>query len=113
MPEFYSISIFRREEYAKAKVPVSAVVRGVPATIRHIIIFALFTVIATLVLAVSPLASMSMTLVLVAVSVIWLHVVFKGLKAEETSIWAKKEFRFALIFLVVFCVIISINPYLP
>jgi heme O synthase-like polyprenyltransferase len=46
-------------------------------------------------------------------SVVWISVAAKGLWATDPAVWAKNEFHFALIFLVVFCVVISINPYVP
>lgn len=113
MPEFYAISIFRRDEYAKADVPVSAVVRGVLATIRHIVVFTIFTVASTLALTASPLTSLTMTLVLGGVGVYWLFIAGQGLSAKDADMWARKEFHTALLFLVVFCVVISINSYLP
>lgn len=113
MPEFYAISIYRRDEYAKAGVPVSAVVRGVPATIRQIFIYTVLTAISTLALIVSPLTSWTMWLVLFVVCAYWLYVAGQGFTAKDAAKWAKKEFHFALMFLVVFCIVISINPYLP
>src|SRR5690606_38373547 len=100
-------------EYAKAKVPVSAVVRGVPATVRQIIIYTVLTVASTLALIISPLTSWTMITILAVVCARWLFVASQGVGAGDAAAWAKKEFHFALIFLVVFCIVISINPYLP
>lgn len=113
MPEFYAISIFRREEYAKANIPVSAVVRGSKVTARHIFFFTLLTTASALALIVSPLTSWTMLIVLAVVCARWVYVASLGLGAKDLAVWAKKEFHFALIFLMVFCVIISLNPYLP
>lgn len=113
MPEFYAISIFRKDEYAKAGVPVSAVIRGVPATVRQIFVYSFLTITSALLLVMSPLTSWVTFVVFSLVSLRWLSIVWAGLCADEPVIWAKKEFHFALIFLVVFCIIISVNPYLP
>lgn len=113
MPEFYAISIFRRKEYARAGVPVSAVARGVPATIRQIFVYTILAILTTLALGLSSLTSWTMWIVLLAVSLRWLRIVIEGLNVKDTVAWAKKEFHFALIFLVIFSIIISINPYLP
>lgn len=113
MPEFYAISIFRRDEYAKAKVPVSAVIRGVPATVRQIFVYTILTVGSALGLAVSPLTSWTMLAVLFVISARWLYIVYQGLAAKDSALWAKKEFHFALIFLMAFCGILAANPYLP
>lgn len=113
MPEFYAISIFRKSEYTKAKVPVSAVIRGVPATIRQIVAYTVLTIASALVLIVSPLTSVTMMVVLSLVSAGWLVIASQGLFTKDAAVWAKKEFHYALLFLVIFCVVISANPYLP
>lgn len=112
MPEFYAISVFRRDEYAKAGVPVSAVVRGVPATIRQIFVYTILTVSSALALMVTPMTSRTMLVVLFIVSARWLYIVYEGLSTKDPAAWAKKEFHFALIFLMAFCIILAANPYL-
>lgn len=113
MPEFYAISVYRKDEYAKAGIPVSSVIRGIPATIRQIAAYGTLTVASALALLVSPLTSITMIVVLAAVCMYWLYIVFQGLSTKDPAAWAKKEFHFALVFLMVFCVVISLNPYLP
>ena len=113
MPEFYAISIFRKGEYGAAMVPVSAVVRGVPSTIRHIVLFTILTVACTLLLALDPFVHTVVAAVLVAISMVWLYIVSKGLFAKNAVQWARKEFHFSLVFLIVFCVAIAANPYMP
>lgn len=112
MPEFYAISIFRQKEYAKARVPVSAVVRGIPATTRQIFVYTILTIVATLALGFSELTSWTMWIVLFIISVRWLHVAADGFSTNDAPAWARSEFHYALIFLVVFSLVISINPYL-
>lgn len=112
MPEFYAISIFRQKEYARAGVPVSAVVRGIPATIRQIFVYTVLTIAATLALGFSPLTSWTMWFVLFVISVRWLHIAADGFRTDDAPAWARAEFRYALVFLIVFSVVISINPYL-
>lgn len=113
MPEFYAISVYRKDEYAKAGVPVSAVIRGVSATIRQIFVYTVLTTVSVLALVISPLTSKTMLIVLGIVCMRWLYITYKGLTAKEPALWAKKEFHFALVFLVVFCVVLALNPYLP
>lgn len=113
MPEFYAISIFREKEYAEANVPVSSVVRGAKVTARQIIIYTVLTVVCTLALVVSPLTSWTMMVVLIVTCLWWIAIVLPGLSAKNLAAWARKEFHFALIFLVIFCVVLSLNPYLP
>lgn len=113
MPEFYSISIYRKNEYAKAGVPVSSVVRGIEATKRQILMYTVMTVASLIALALTPLASVSYLVVMLILGVYWLKLAAEGLRAKDNNVWAKRNFHFALIVLVAFSVMISINPYLP
>lgn len=51
-PEFYSIAIYRKREYAAAKVPVMTVVKGIKITKIQIFIYTVATVISGLLLTV-------------------------------------------------------------
>lgn len=113
MPEFYAISIFRQKEYAKAGIPVSAVIRGIPATVRQIFVFIVLTIASTLVLGFSHLTGWVMWTVLLVLCSRWILIGIEGLLTKDKVTWARSEFHFALIFLVVLCVVISANPWLP
>ena len=112
MPEFYSISIYRKKEYAKAGVPVSSVIRGVSATKQQIYTYTLLTVACILALATSPLVSVSYFIIMLILCVTWIKKTFAGLKTKDNDSWARSNFHFSLIVLVVFSLVISINPYL-
>lgn len=112
MPEFYSISIFRRDEYAKARVPVSSVVRGIASTKRQIFAYTILTIISLLLLGATPLASLTYTVVALVLSARWLQLAAEGLITKDDYNWSKQNFHYSLIILVVFSVIISINSYL-
>ena len=113
MPEFYSISIYRRNEYAKAGIPVSSVVRGNNATKRQIFFYTVLTVAAMIGLAVTPLASFTYLVVVLAFGAYWLNLAAEGLMTQDDDGWARRNFHFALIVLLTFCFTISINAWLP
>lgn len=113
MPEFYAISIFREQEYKRAGVPVSAVKRGVPATIRQIFAYTVLTIVTALTLAWSPLTSWTMWVTLVILGARWLQLAAEGIYTDNTVRWARTEFRYALLYLVVFSLLISANAWLP
>lgn len=113
MPEFYSISIYRRREYAAAGIPVSGVVRGVASTKRQIFVYTILTVICALLLAATPLAGWTYFVVMLIFSFRWLQLTAEGLLTKEDDTWARRNFHFSLVILIVFSLIISINPWLP
>lgn len=113
MPEFYSIAIFRRDEYKAAAVPVSSVKRGIKKTKVQIFAYTLAFVITTLLLTFFGYTGIVYTLVMGLLGLYWLYIGFTGLTAKDNSAWARKMFKFALIILVVFSIIISVEAYLP
>lgn len=112
MPEFYSISIFRKSEYAKAGVPVSSVVRGIAATKQQIFVYTVLTIICLLVLGAMPLTGFSYFVVVLILSARWLQIATEGILTTDDINWAKRNFHYSLVVLVIFSVVISINPYI-
>lgn len=112
MPEFYSIAIYRRNEYAKADVPVITVVKGVEHTKKLIIAYVFTFVLATL--ALSPLGYTGYTyfVVMATLGVYWLLISFEAFEVSSEK-WSRRMFRFSLIILLVFCLLISIEHILP
>jgi protoheme IX farnesyltransferase len=113
MPEFYSISIYRVREYAKANVPVSSVIRGVQATVIQILMYTLLTILSLLALAVSPLTSWTYWLIMFVLSIRWLHITIDWLFTDNIEDWARQNFQYALVILIAFSLLIAINPWLP
>lgn len=112
MPEFYSIAIFRKSEYAKAGIPVSSVVRGVTATKRQIFVYTILTVACLLLLGAMPLTGFTYFAVALVLSARWLQLAAEGLITTNDHEWARRNFHYSLVVLVIFSIIISINPYL-
>lgn len=113
MPEFYSISVFRKEEYAAAGVPVISVSRGVPHTIRQILLYTVMFVSTTLVLPLTGVVGWTYFVVMLILGAYFINLGILGLQANEPKTWARQMFRLALIALLVFCFLISVGWLLP
>lgn len=113
MPEFYSIAVYRRDEYKAASVPVSSVTRGIKKTKVQIFFYTLAFVITTLLLTLFGYTGITYTLIMGGLGLYWLSLGFKGLAAKDSNAWARKMFRYALIILLVFSFLISVEAYLP
>ncbi|WP_375386316.1 heme o synthase [uncultured Microbacterium sp.] len=113
MPEFYSIAIYRRDEYAAAGVPVISVVYGVRRTIAAIFAYTAIFVAATL--GVGLLADLGIiyAVVMGITGAGWIGLGVRGFSAADSSAWARQMFRYSLIAVLVFCVMISIGAPLP
>ncbi len=113
MPEFYSISIYRRDEYKKAGVPVISVVKGIAHTKLQIFWYTLAFVVATLSLSVFGYTGIVYTLVMALLGGYWLGLGWKGLRASDSDAWSRQMFRFSLIILLSFSALISVDVLLP
>ena len=112
-PEFYSIAIYRRKEYAAAHVPVFPVVKGIKATIPQIFFYTILYVIATLLLPLWGYAGIIYTVVMAATGLYWIYLGYQGLSAPNPEAWARQMFKFSMWTLLLLCVMLSIEPLLP
>ena len=113
MPEFYSISIYRHDEYKAAGVNVMSVVKGIDNTKIQILIYTIAFVTSTLLLWIFGYTGITYLVVMSALGGYWIFLGINGLKAKDVNVWSKKMFRFSLIILLIFCLLISVNALLP
>lgn len=113
MPEFYSIAIYRREEYKSAGIPVISVVKGIGHTKQQIVVYTLLFVIMTILLFVCGYAGYSYLIVMLLLGLYWLGLSVQGLRNASGDAWARRMFRFSLVILLAFCMLISIDAWLP
>lgn len=111
MPEFYSIAIYRRDEYKEAGVPVISVVKGIEHTKIQIFFYTLAFVVTTALLALAGYAGYFYLSTMMILGGYWLLLAIIGLKTKLNIRWARKMFRFSLIILLAFCALISIDPW--
>jgi protoheme IX farnesyltransferase len=113
MPEFYSIAIYRHDEYKAAGVPVISVVKGVQETRRQIFIYTILFSIATMLLYTFGYVGIIYLIVMGLLDLYWIWLAVQGFSAPDLNIWARKMFRFSLIVLLVFSALISLTGILP
>lgn len=113
MPEFYSIAIYRREEYARAGVPVISVVKGDRRTAVHILVYTLAYVTVSLLLPVFGYVGLVYTVTMAALGGWWIYLAVLGVRAAEPATWARRMFRFSMVTILALCVMVSVGPFLP
>lgn len=113
MPEFYSIAIYRHEEYARAGVPVISVVRSMRNTKIQILAYTVAFVVSTLLLPVFGYVGIVYTVVMGAVGAYWTWLGITGLRADDDDRWARQMFRFSLVAVLALCLMVSVGPVLP
>jgi protoheme IX farnesyltransferase len=112
MPHFYSIAMFRYDDYKTAKLPVLPVVRGMDKTKRQILFYIFFFTIAMPLLSFYGHTGLTYAAASVLLGIYWLRT---GLvKYEDKDVtWAKRMFGLSLFVLTAWCVLIALNPILP
>lgn len=109
MPHFYAIAIFRHDEYANASLPVLSVKRGMHVTKTHILFYILvFTLVAPL-LTIFGYTGYLYLAGMLLLTLIWLWKGLHGFRTANNVIWARGMFKFSLIVLLGFCLLLSIN----
>ena len=112
-PEFYSISIYRRKEYAAAHIPVISVVRGVPRTVRWILINTILYVVSTLLLTPFGYTGWIYFVVMLVAGLYWIVIGYQGLKAPDQEVWSRRMFKHSMYHILLLCVMLSVGPLLP
>lgn len=113
MPHFYAISIFRRDDYKAAGIPVMSVVRGVAATKRQILLYIFALVFAVYALWAYGYVGFIHLFVVTAYTLFWLYRGVRGMKEnmDDTS-WARKMFGLSLLFLLIFSIMLALDAWL-
>ena len=113
MPHFYAISIYRKKDYAAAKIPVISIVKGNRTAKIHMLAYTIaFTLVAALLSIIGP-AGNTFLLVSIIVGAIWFWRGFQAIENNNDSKWAGKMFGFSLIVILLVDITLSLNHWLP
>lgn len=111
MAHFYAIAIFRFDDYKAAGLPVMPVVVGAKKTISYIRFYVALFLIFILALSLMGYAGKVYLIPTVLAGVYWLYKSYQ--KPQNEARWARQVFGISLINLLVFCLMIGLNPLLP
>lgn len=112
-PEFYSIALYRKKEYAAANIPVMPVVVGDISTVRQIFVYTILYVISTLLLTVFGYTGIIYAVIIGLSGVYWIWLGYQGLHTKNTIMWAKQMFRYSMLTILLLCFMLSVGPILP
>lgn len=116
-PEFYSIAIYRKNEYKAAKIPVMSVIRGVKSTQIQIFIYTILFVASTLTLSAFGYTGYTYVAVMSVLGLYFIWLAGRGLMGSydntKTDAWARKMFHSSLIVLLILSAAISLAAVLP
>lgn len=111
LPHFYAISMFRRDDYAAAGLPVWSVRYGMKSTRRHILIAAICYGLAALLLVFTGYVGVVYAVASTAVSAYWLVTGIRRYRRDSDVIWAKAMFGVSLLVLLTMSGLIAIGGF--
>lgn len=109
IPHFYSIAIYRFEDYAAAAIPVLPIKRGISAAKNHIIIYIAAFLFATLLLTLSGYTGYRYFAAALALGLTWLVLAWTGFKTTDDKRWAKKQFAFSIVTIFTLSIMMSVD----
>jgi heme o synthase len=112
MPHFYSIAMYRSEEYAAAGVPVLPLKRGAHATKIQILCYIAVFSVAVLLPTFFGYTGYAYLLVMAGLSLAWLRFGTQGLDTHDDNAWARTMFKISLVVLMAWSIMLALNFYL-
>ena len=109
MPHSYAIAIFRFNDYLAASIPVLPVKRGIRVAKRHILIYIVAFLLATLMLTFGGYGGLNYLAVAAAMGMYWLYMAWTGYKAKDDTVWARKLFVFSIFTITALSVMMSVD----
>lgn len=110
IPHFYSINIFRLNDYNKAKIPTFASIKGIYKTKVHILMYIIFFLISTMILPLNNYVGYKYTIIILLANLIWIKTAIMGFENKyKDEIWAKKIFFYSILIIILFNIMISLD----
>ena len=113
MPHFYGIAMYRLNDYEAADIPVLPRKRGMHVTKVHSLIYLVLFMVCVVALTLFGFAGYTYLIVMLALSLWWLWIGLRRFKAENDIVWGRSLFRFSLIVITAFSVLLSLTAFLP
>lgn len=111
-PHFWALAIARRDEYAKAGIPMLPVTHGVPYTRLQVLLYTVLLVLVTLMPWITGMSGLIYLGTAIALNARFLYYAF-ALKLTERAELPMKVFKFSVSYLMWLFVALLVDHYLP
>ncbi|MFT4564664.1 MAG: protoheme IX farnesyltransferase [Gammaproteobacteria bacterium] len=111
-PHFWALAIYRREEYAKANVPMLPITHGVEFTRMQILLYTIVLTIATVLPYVTYMCGTFYLISALILDAIFLYYVIRMMVDHRDEL-AKKTFNYSIVYLTLLFIVLFIDHYLP
>lgn len=110
-PHFWALAVARREEYAKADIPMLPVTHGADFTRLHIVFYTILLLLVTLLPYLTGMSGLLYLVVSTALGLRYLYYAFLLKKTADDAI-AMKSFRFSIVYLMGVFAVLLVDHYL-
>ena len=107
MPHFYAIAIYREKDYRQASIPVLPITAGHRVAAYWMVFYSLLFAVFSIAFYWFGPVGLPYLIIMGLVSLLWLGFNFKGLFNNATVSWAKKNFRYSLVVLLVMSIMLA------
>lgn len=113
LPHFYAISIFRRDDYKQAKLPVWSIRYGSKSVKAQILFWIFAFAVLVPALTITGATGFAYLIAMVSISAYWLYQAAENYDKLDEERWARKVFGLSLVVLLVLSASIALGGYLP
>lgn len=110
-PHFWALAVARREEYAKADIPMLPVTHGADFTRLNIVFYTILLLLVTLLPYLTGMSGLLYLVVSTALGLRYLYYAFLLKKTADDAI-AMKSFRFSIVYLMGIFAVLLVDHYL-
>ncbi len=103
MPHFFSIALYRMDDYTRANIPLLPIVKGVLRTKVHMVIYVIAFLVAVSLLTLTGYTGNLFLAVSFTLGLIWLGLTLYGFSVVNDREWGKQMFRYSLILITAMC----------
>jgi protoheme IX farnesyltransferase len=111
-PHFWALAIARRDEYAKAGIPMLPVTHGIPYTRLQVLLYTVLLVLVTLMPWISGMSGLIYLAAVLVLNARFLYYAF-ALKLTDRAELPMKIFRFSISYLMWLFIALLVDHYLP
>lgn len=109
MPHFFSIAVYRYNDYSAASIPVLPVEKGMRVTKIHMALYIVAYTVTTLLLTLTGYTGMAYFAVAALLGLAWFVLCLTGFSVKNNTIWAKQMFAFSLVVIMGLCLTMSLD----
>lgn len=111
MPHFFSIALFRIDDYTAAKMPLLPIKKGILRTKIHMLLYILGFTMTSVLLTVFGYTGYVYSTTVFILGLAWIALCLKGFKTTDDQLWGTHMFRLSLVIITIMSCVIPLDLY--